>query len=476
MVTIIDNNSRYCMAVPIKDKTARTVLGALKKCIQDLEAKPKRIYTDWGSEFKGEFEAYCTENGIKMEKSCPYTAWQNGLVERCNRSLVNIAKTLMIQSKLPVEFWAHAVCTAAYTLNRLSHVRLPNGITPYEAMHDARPNIENMRVFGCHAEVLIEKRYRVKDMTDVNSESAIFIGYCRQSSGYIFYIPDKHLVVSRRDARFNQAFFPARVGETMLVDKNVIKTDYYILPDRAVNTALPDGPSIKTASPEKPPALPETKPKQPCLGAKNPHDTSPDVENNLKLIPEPGSIIRASTKIEQCGSAHIYGRVNKADGISIPDALKISYKHPKHPDEVLMYKIKDIKYDIQKGWIYLVSPRAEASGGIQLSFGDSEIRDDGNSPAPSEPHTPLSAAPTPFRATPSTSNSGNRPARSAANAATSRIRSSFSSTGRPVMPACLNDNDSISAMLERGTLERDFALSMQALGFGDEPVSYKERL
>ena len=44
------------------------------------------------------------------------------------------------------------------------------------------------------------------------------------------------------------------------------------------------------------------------------------------------------------------------------------------------------------------------------------------------------------------------------------------------MPACLNDDDSISAMLERGTLERDFALSMQALGFGDEPVSYKERL
>ena len=42
------------------------------------------------------------------------------------------------------------------------------------------------------------------------------------------------------------------------------------------------------------------------------------------------------------------------------------------------------------------------------------------------------------------------------------------------MPPCLEDDDSISAMLERGTLERDFALSMEALGFGDEPVSYKE--
>ena len=213
----------------------------------------------------------------------------------------------MIQSKLPVEFWAHAVCTAAYTLNRLSHVRLPNGITPYEAMHNARPNIANMRVFGCHAEVLIEKRYRVKDMTDVNSESAIFIGYCRQSSGYIFYIPDKHLVVSRRDARFNQAFFPARVGETMLVDRNTIKTDYksdLALPhDSSAQNKVEDSKNSNTTE-------------SPNFGVKTPK-TSPDIENNLKLVLEPGSIIRKSRKIEQCDSPHIYERVNKADGTSM---------------------------------------------------------------------------------------------------------------------------------------------------------------
>ena len=44
------------------------------------------------------------------------------------------------------------------------------------------------------------------------------------------------------------------------------------------------------------------------------------------------------------------------------------------------------------------------------------------------------------------------------------------------MPPVLEDNDTISAMLERGTINRDFMLSMQELGFGDEPLSYKERL
>ena len=129
VVTIIDNYSRYNMAIPIKTKTSESVLEALKKCIQDLQATPKKVYTDFGSEFEGVFKHYCVENKIKMEKSCAYTAWQNGLVERCNRSIYNTAKTIMMQSHLPREFWAHAVCTASYTLNRVSHPRLPNGIT-----------------------------------------------------------------------------------------------------------------------------------------------------------------------------------------------------------------------------------------------------------------------------------------------------------------------------------------------------------
>ena len=123
-----------------------------------------------------------------MKKSCPYRAWMNGLVERCNRSIANVAKPIMIQSGLPAEFWAHAVCTAAYTINRLSHRRLPGRITPYEAMFGTRPNVKNLRVFGCHAEILIEKQYRRKDFSQQVSDSAIFIGYCRQSTGFIYHL------------------------------------------------------------------------------------------------------------------------------------------------------------------------------------------------------------------------------------------------------------------------------------------------
>ena len=83
------------MAVPTPDKSSQTVLNALKKCMADLKTQPKRVYTDWGSEFKGEFATYCVENNIDMKKSCPYRAWQNGLIERCNRSISNLARTLL---------------------------------------------------------------------------------------------------------------------------------------------------------------------------------------------------------------------------------------------------------------------------------------------------------------------------------------------------------------------------------------------
>jgi hypothetical protein len=247
---------------------------------------------------------------------------------------------------------------------------LPGGITPYEAMHGKRPNISNLHAFGCHAEVLIQKRYRRKDLTDSNSESAIFIGYCRQSTGYIFYVPHKHLVVSRRDATFNEAYFPARVGETMLIDRSTIETE---LADGETNkidgssTEPPTGWTIET--PERfgralnPTRTDTSSPSTITNNDKNsdghdkningdetktasknmptphrldaePHDTSPDVKQKAKsrqLLLDHSYIIEASTKVKRA-APHIYDRVRQADGESVTNALKISYKHKDYPN------------------------------------------------------------------------------------------------------------------------------------------------
>ena len=99
------------------------------------------------------------------------------------------------------------------------------------------------------------------------------------------------------------------------------------------------------------------------------HDASPDAQqkaNSRELLLDRSSIIIASTKIERAAS-HIYGRVRQADGASVTDALKISYKHADYPNVVYMYKRKDIVYDIQRGWIYLIPAAASSSEGIEIA-------------------------------------------------------------------------------------------------------------
>ncbi|GKG36068.1 retrovirus-related pol polyprotein from transposon TNT 1-94, partial [Tanacetum coccineum] len=77
----------------------------------------------------------------------PRTPQQNGIVERRNRTLVEAARTMMIFSKAPMFLWAKVVATACYTQSRsLIHNR--HNKTPYELVHDKKPDLTFLRVFG----------------------------------------------------------------------------------------------------------------------------------------------------------------------------------------------------------------------------------------------------------------------------------------------------------------------------------------
>ncbi|GJZ67043.1 retrovirus-related pol polyprotein from transposon TNT 1-94 [Tanacetum coccineum] len=81
------------------------------------------------------------------QQSVPRTPQQNGVVERRNRTLIEAARTMMIFSKAPMFLWAEAVATACYTQNRsLIHTR--HNKTPYELVHDKKPDLTFFRVFG----------------------------------------------------------------------------------------------------------------------------------------------------------------------------------------------------------------------------------------------------------------------------------------------------------------------------------------
>jgi transposase InsO family protein len=77
------------------------------------------LRSDNGGEYiDGGFKEYCDVNGIRMEKTVPGTPQQNDIAERMNRTINERARSMRLHSGLPHTFWAYAVHTAVYLINR----------------------------------------------------------------------------------------------------------------------------------------------------------------------------------------------------------------------------------------------------------------------------------------------------------------------------------------------------------------------
>ncbi|GJW99799.1 putative ribonuclease H-like domain-containing protein [Tanacetum coccineum] len=91
--------------------------------------------------------------GIKREFSVARTPQQNGVAERKNRTLIEAARTMLVDSKFPTTFWAEAVNTACYVLNRVLVIK-PHNKTPYELICGRPPLIDFMKPFGYPVTIL----------------------------------------------------------------------------------------------------------------------------------------------------------------------------------------------------------------------------------------------------------------------------------------------------------------------------------
>ena len=129
----------------------------------------------------------------------PYTPQQNGVSERKNRSLMEMARCMVKSQLLPNGFWLEAVMCAAYILNRCPTKALQS-ITPYEAWHGRKPSIGHLRVFGCVAYALVHVQQRQK--LDDKAVKCIFVGYSSESKGYRLYHPQSKHILIRRDVVF----------------------------------------------------------------------------------------------------------------------------------------------------------------------------------------------------------------------------------------------------------------------------------
>ncbi|GJS36222.1 putative ribonuclease H-like domain-containing protein [Tanacetum coccineum] len=168
-----------------KDETS----GILKSFITEVEnlvdKKVKIIRCDNGTEFKnrvmGEF---CEKKGIKKEFSIARTPQQNGVAKRINMTLIEAARTMLADSKLPTTFWAEAVNTAYYVQNRVLVVK-PHNKTPYELFRGRTPALSFMRPFRCHVTILNTLDHLGK--FDGKSYEGFFVGYSMNIKAFRVY-------------------------------------------------------------------------------------------------------------------------------------------------------------------------------------------------------------------------------------------------------------------------------------------------
>ena len=145
------------------------------------------IRSDNGGEYVSqEFAEYCQSEGIVRQFTNPTCPEQNGVSERLNRTLMEGARAILYHAKLPLKFWAEAVSTMTYIRNR-SPTSALDGATPHEYWFGVKPNISNLRVFGCICYVHIPDSQRKK--LEQKSYKAIFMGYPDGTKGFKVFNP-----------------------------------------------------------------------------------------------------------------------------------------------------------------------------------------------------------------------------------------------------------------------------------------------
>ncbi|KAG8485839.1 hypothetical protein CXB51_019238 [Gossypium anomalum] len=164
--------------------------------------KLKTIRSDNGAEYtSAQFQALCNDTGIKHQLTNVYTPQQNGVSERKNRSLMDMARCLLFQKDLPKTLWAEAVNTAVYLQNRLPTKALDQK-TPFEGWFGFKPSLAHLRVFGClcYAQVPAVKRSKL----DKRAQAGILVGYSSIKKGYRILDPLTNKVQVSRDVVFDE--------------------------------------------------------------------------------------------------------------------------------------------------------------------------------------------------------------------------------------------------------------------------------
>lgn len=162
----------------------------------------KKDAFDWNGEFtSNEFKRFCDDSGITRHLTAPYSPQQNGVVERRNKTLLEMTRSILKHMNVPNYLWGEAIRHATYIINRVS-TRVLKSQMPYEALKGRKPNVDHMRVFGCLAYAKVDSHLLRK--LDDRTRILVHLGTEPGSKAYRLFDPNTRKLVVSRDVVFDE--------------------------------------------------------------------------------------------------------------------------------------------------------------------------------------------------------------------------------------------------------------------------------
>nr|GEY97601.1 ribonuclease H-like domain-containing protein [Tanacetum cinerariifolium] len=175
-----------------KNETYHILKDFINLVENQLNKKVKAIRCDNGIDFKNaHMIELCGSKRIKREYSNPRTPKENRVAERKNKALIEVARTMLADSKLPTMFWTEAIRTACYVLNRVS-ITSPHIKTPYALLTGHIPSVGHLKPFGCHVTILNTSDHLGK--FDGKADEGYIIGYSISNKAYrVYNVPNERV-------------------------------------------------------------------------------------------------------------------------------------------------------------------------------------------------------------------------------------------------------------------------------------------
>lgn len=224
LITFIDDFSKWTVAYTMKTKSEalhyfkhykslaevhnahkihNLQISTIQQASDDYlnDSRLKILRSDNGGEYlSSEFKRFLAEEGVRHELTVPYTPQQNGVAERMNRTILDLARSMLYHKNLPKYFWGEACATAVYIRNRVTTASLPSKITPHHRWNGEPPDVSHLRTFGAKCYYVLPKKHIKK--LDARARKAIMVGYSNQSKGYKIFDLQSHQFIVSRDVRF----------------------------------------------------------------------------------------------------------------------------------------------------------------------------------------------------------------------------------------------------------------------------------